>query len=50
LWGLELNSSESEAALKQLTTALLDPDLVCEMVDSLSAQARSALEGLAERR
>jgi hypothetical protein len=48
LWGVELNSSESEAALKQLTTALLDPDLVCEMVDSLSAQARSALDGLAE--
>ena len=48
LWGLELGSAESDAALKQLTTALLDPELVCEMVDSLSAQAQSALEGLVE--
>jgi hypothetical protein len=47
LWGVELSSAESESALKQLTTALLAPDLVGEMVDSLSADARSALEGLA---
>ena len=46
LWGVELGSAESDAALKQLTTALLDSELVCEMVDSLSAQARSALEEL----
>ena len=37
LWGVELSSAESEAALKELTAALLDPDLVGEMVDSLSA-------------
>ena len=48
LWGVELSSAESEAVLKQLTTALLDPDLVCEMVESLNAQAQSALGGLAE--
>jgi hypothetical protein len=48
LWGVELSSGESEAALKQLSAALLDPDLVGEMVDSLSAEARSALEGLAQ--
>ena len=46
LWGVELGSAESDAALKQLTTAMLDSELVCEMVDSLSAQARSALEEL----
>jgi hypothetical protein len=48
LWGVELSSGESEAALKQLSAALLDPDLVGEMVDSLSPEARSALEGLAQ--
>jgi hypothetical protein len=48
LWGLELGTAESDAALEQLTTALLDPELVCEMVDSLNAQDRSALEGLME--
>ena len=48
LWGVELNSAENETALKQLTTALLNPELVCEMVESLSAHARSALEGLVE--
>jgi len=48
LWGVELSSAESEAALKELATALLEPDLVCEMVDSLGAPARSALDELAE--
>jgi hypothetical protein len=48
LWGVELVSAENEAALKELTTALLDPDLVCEIIDSLCADARSALEGLVE--
>jgi hypothetical protein len=44
LWGVELAQAEDEAALQELTAALLDPDLVREMVDSLPAQARSALE------
>lgn len=48
LWGVELASSENEAALKDLTAALLDPDLVHEIVDSLSAQAQSALETMTE--
>ena len=48
LWGVELGSAEIEAALKELTSALLDPDLVGEMVDSLSAEAQSALERLVE--
>jgi hypothetical protein len=46
LWGVELGSAENEAALKELTSAMLDPDLVGEMVDSLSAEAQSALEKL----
>ena len=48
LWGVELSSAEGETALKELTTALLAPDLVVEMVESLNAPARSALEGLAQ--
>ncbi len=48
LWGVELNSSKNEAALKELASALMDPDLVGEMVDSLSPEAQSALEKLLE--
>jgi len=46
LWGVELSSSESEPALEELSAALLDPQLVNEMADSLEAQARSALQAL----
>ncbi len=48
LWGVELAQAEYEAALEELSAALLDPDLVGEIVDSLSTEARSALERLAE--
>jgi hypothetical protein len=48
MWGVELGSAEDEAALKELTSALLDPNLLGEMVDSLSAEAQSALEKLVE--
>jgi hypothetical protein len=48
LWGVELSAAENEAALKELTAALLEPDLVCEVVDSLNASARSALDALAQ--
>ena len=44
LWGVELTCTENEAALKELTAALLNPDLVQEIVDSLSPEARSALD------
>ena len=46
LWGVDLISGENEAALKELTAALLDPGLVHEIMDSLSSDARSALEDL----
>ncbi len=48
LWGVELLSAENEAALQELAAALLDPALVFEIVDSLPADARSALHGLVE--
>jgi len=48
LWGVELASVEMDAALTELVAALLDPPLVGEIVDALSAEAISALEALAE--
>jgi hypothetical protein len=48
LWGLELTCTENEAALKELTAALLNPELVQEILASLSPEARSALIRLAE--
>ena len=48
LWGLELTCTENEAALKELTAALLNPELVQEILASLSPEARSALIELAE--
>ena len=46
LWGLELLATDTEAALSELVPALLDPKLVAEMVESLPAQARAALDSL----
>ena len=48
LWGLELTCTENEAALKELTAALLNPELVQEILASLSLEARSALIRLVE--
>lgn len=48
LWGVELVSTENDAALKELTTILLNQELVCEIADSLLADAQSALAGLVE--
>lgn len=46
LWGVGLTSAETEAALKELAGALLDPELVQEILSSLSAEARAALQSL----
>jgi hypothetical protein len=46
LWGLELDSNETDAALKELCASLLDPDLLAEILETLSAEARNALESL----
>ena len=48
LWGVDLVQVENETALKELSVALLNPRMISEIVDSLSAQARSALEKLTE--
>lgn len=46
LWGMELSSPETEAARKELAEALLEPGRVVEILDSLPAQALTALEAL----
>jgi hypothetical protein len=47
LWGIELAASDTDTASKELVAALLDSQLVTEIVDSIPADARSALEALA---
>jgi len=46
LWGLELDSSESDAAAKELCASLLDPDLLAEILEALNPEAQTALEML----
>jgi hypothetical protein len=48
LWGVEPASVETEPALQELCAALLDPGLAGEMVETLPASARAALQALAE--
>ena len=46
LWGLELRSTEADAAREELAVSLLEPDLVVELVDSLSPEANAAINAL----
>ncbi|HKJ40199.1 MAG TPA: hypothetical protein VJ972_15625, partial [Anaerolineales bacterium] len=46
LWGLELDSSSMDEALDELSASLLDPNLLAELIDSLSPQADSAITAL----
>ena len=46
LWGLELKSTEADAAREELAVSLLEPDLVVELVDSLSPEANAAINAL----
>ena len=46
LWGLELKSTEVEAALEELSVSLLEPELFAELIDSLSPEADSAITAL----
>jgi len=48
LWGVELTSADADVALKELSAALLHPELVGETIDILPSDARSALVTLAE--
>jgi hypothetical protein len=46
LWGLELESNDSDSALEELCASLLDLEAVSETLDILSPEARSALDEL----
>lgn len=46
LWGLELDSTDSDAALEELSVSLLEPSLLAELIDSLSPEANSAINAL----
>ncbi|MEO8354283.1 MAG: helicase-associated domain-containing protein [Chloroflexota bacterium] len=46
LWGLELDSTTVDEARQELSAALLEPDLLAELMDSLSSQADSAIGAL----
>jgi hypothetical protein len=48
IWGVELKSRETQAALNELTTAMLNLQLAADIVESLPAEARSALDALGE--
>lgn len=47
LWGIDIKANDVETILKELSAALLDPDLVREVIEALPGYARSALEALA---
>jgi len=46
LWGLELKSTEADAAREELAVSLLEPNLFTELIDSLSPEADSAITAL----
>lgn len=46
LWGVELDSTESEGALEELSASLLEPDLLSEILDTLSPEADAAIDAL----
>jgi hypothetical protein len=46
LWGLELDSNETDAAAKELCASLLDSDLLAEILGAFNPEAQTALEML----
>jgi hypothetical protein len=46
LWGLELKSTEADAAREELSVALLEPGLFTEVIESLSPEVDSAITAL----
>jgi hypothetical protein len=47
LWGIDIKANDTETVLNELSSALLDPDLVTETIETLPGYARAALEALA---
>ena len=46
LWGLELESNETDSAREELSASLLDFELFAELIDSLPPTARTAITAL----
>ena len=46
LWGIELESVDTDAAMKKLSASLLDPELAAELIDSLAPDAQTTLAAL----
>jgi hypothetical protein len=46
LWGIELDSKNVDSAREKLAVSLLNPNLLTELIDSLSPEADSALTAL----
>lgn len=46
LWGLELDSNETDTTAKELCASLLDPDLLTEILEALNPEAQTAIEML----
>ena len=44
LWGLEIRSSDPNAAMKELAAAILDPERIAEVIASLTPPAREAIQ------
>ena len=47
LWGLELKSTDADAAREELSASLLEPDVLSEIVDSLAPEADAAITEIA---
>ena len=45
-WGFDLESTEADSALEELTGSLLDLEAATETIDILPAEAKSALNEL----
>jgi len=46
LWGIELNSTDADDVREELTVSLLEPELLAELIDSLSPEAEAAITAL----
>lgn len=46
LWGIELDSTDVDAVREELSISLLEPELLTELVDSLSPEAEAAITAL----
>lgn len=47
-WGVDLESTAAEEAREELSAAILDAELIAELIESLSPQARSAVRALVD--